>query len=122
LATTARKPSAEPPTSTHGHLLRRLFVLGGFLDRVNIEFAPGLNCIIGGRGTGKTTALEFIRFALDAAPEDAKAAARIDELAEHNLDSGRVELGIETKEASCARTPTVLCKNSDIDSDRCRSG
>ncbi|MBI2193337.1 MAG: hypothetical protein HYU36_15285 [Planctomycetes bacterium] len=35
--------------------IRWLSVVGGFMDGVDIEFAQGLNCIIGARGTGKTT-------------------------------------------------------------------
>jgi len=72
--------------------------VGGFMDGTKIEFAPGLNCIIGARGTGKTTALEFIRFALDAMPDDRDACKRIEGLVSRNLDFGRVEVGIETKD------------------------
>jgi predicted ATPase len=34
---------------------------GGFLSRQVIQFSPNLNCIIGGRGTGKSTAFEAVR-------------------------------------------------------------
>lgn len=45
---------------------------GGFLDGMKLEFSPNLNCIIGGRGSGKSTALLAIRAALGAevSPED----------------------------------------------------
>ena len=36
---------------------------GGFLDRQVIRFSRNLTCIIGGRGTGKSTALESLRAA-----------------------------------------------------------
>jgi hypothetical protein len=39
---------------------------GGFLDGVSLEFSPNLTCIIGGRGSGKSTALVAIRAALSA--------------------------------------------------------
>jgi len=39
---------------------------GGFLDGVTVEFNSNLNCIIGGRGSGKSTVLLAIRAALDA--------------------------------------------------------
>jgi len=80
------------------HRLRWLSVVGGFLDGMRVDFAPGLNCIIGARATGKTTVLEFIRFALAAMPDDSNACKRIESLVSRNLDSGRVELGIETKD------------------------
>ncbi len=35
---------------------------GGFLERCNVEFAPRLTCIIGARGTCKSTVVESIRF------------------------------------------------------------
>lgn len=50
---------------------------GGFLDGVTLEFSGNLNCIIGGRGSGKSTALLAIRAALggrltsDEDPDDA---------------------------------------------------
>ncbi len=34
---------------------------GGFLSGQVIQFSPNLNCIIGGRGTGKSTAFEAVR-------------------------------------------------------------
>jgi energy-coupling factor transporter ATP-binding protein EcfA2/histidinol phosphatase-like PHP family hydrolase len=34
---------------------------GGFLDRQVIQFSSNLNCIIGGRGTGKSTTFEAVR-------------------------------------------------------------
>lgn len=34
---------------------------GGFLDNQTIKFSKNLNCLIGGRGTGKSTILESIR-------------------------------------------------------------
>ena len=48
------------------HRICSLRVSGGFLDGAEFDLAEGLNCLIGARGTGKTTVLEFIRYALDA--------------------------------------------------------
>jgi hypothetical protein len=44
------------------HRILSLEVEGGFLDGTRLDFSDGLNCIIGGRGTGKTTVVEFIRY------------------------------------------------------------
>ncbi|MDD5259482.1 MAG: AAA family ATPase [bacterium] len=38
-----------------------LHIDGGFLHEQVIHFSPNLNCIIGGRGTGKSTAFEAVR-------------------------------------------------------------
>ena len=45
------------PVQSGVHRIRSLGVVGGFLDGTTFEFANGLNCVIGARGTGKTTAL-----------------------------------------------------------------
>ena len=46
--------------------IERVQVDEGFLDGLDLELVPGLNVIIGARGTGKTSLLELIRFALGA--------------------------------------------------------
>ena len=94
-------PKAKAAPSPAFHHLRSLKIVGGFLDGAKIDFVPGLNCIIGARGTGKTTALEFIRYALDRLPsmdDDRQARARIESLVAKNLKGGRVELKVETKD------------------------
>ena len=81
------------------HQLKSLTIIGGFLDGVRIDLATGLNCIIGARGTGKTTILELIRWAMDALPRREVAAAarkRIEALVDGNLEGGRIELEVET--------------------------
>ncbi len=47
------------PTS---HKIKSIQVEGGFLSGSRIVFDDRLNCLIGGRGTGKTTVLELIRY------------------------------------------------------------
>lgn len=46
--------------------IKKLSTTGGFLEKSVIEFADGLNCIIGARGTCKSTVVETIRFLFDA--------------------------------------------------------
>lgn len=41
---------------------------GGFLDGVSIRFSDNLNCLIGGKGTGKSTIIETIRYAFEREP------------------------------------------------------
>jgi len=53
---------------------------GGFLGENAMRFNENLNCLIGGRGTGKSTFIESLRYVLDLPPlgEEARAAhARI---------------------------------------------
>ena len=54
--------------SFNSHRIRCISIIGGFLDGTKFELADGLNCFIGARGAGKTTMLEFVRYALDALP------------------------------------------------------
>lgn len=85
---------------TH-HRIKSFSVIGGFLDGLELAFADGLNCLIGHRGTGKTTVLEFIRFVLDAfGSGDAGATSRrrVEALVRRNLGDGRIRLAIETKD------------------------
>lgn len=41
-----------------------IHIEGGFLDSSTIRFSDNLNCFIGGRGTGKSTALRSVAYAL----------------------------------------------------------
>lgn len=54
-----------------------------------------VNCIIGERGTGKTTVLELLRFAIKGSDGEPK---RQKSLLKENLGSGLVRVAIETKE------------------------
>lgn len=102
-----KEPLVSTPVRVHdvalfgSHRLKSLMVIGGFLDGTTFDLSEGMNCIIGARGTGKTTVLELVRFALDALPardEDADERRRIESLVAENLAGGRVELTIETKD------------------------
>lgn len=80
------------------HWLKEIRIIGGFLDGVVYQFSDRLNCIIGARGTGKTSILEFIRYGLNAMPINPREQKRIENLVESNLDGGRIEITIETRE------------------------
>jgi hypothetical protein len=41
---------------------------GGFLDQLSIDLSENLNVLVGGRGAGKSTVVESLRFALDIDP------------------------------------------------------
>jgi hypothetical protein len=82
------------------HVVLNLDVTGGFLAGAKLEFADGLNCLIGGRGAGKTTALEFLRFGLGLMPDPKVNAQRhraIDALVKANLGNGRLKIELRTK-------------------------
>jgi energy-coupling factor transporter ATP-binding protein EcfA2 len=58
------KAEAELPVA-YPRIISASF-MGGFLDGVRMDFTGNLNCVIGGRGSGKSTALLSIRAALGA--------------------------------------------------------
>ncbi len=75
-------------------------ITGGFLAGAELEFVDGLNCLIGGRGTGKTTALEFLRFGLGVMPDPKVSGARhraIETLVKANLGGGRLAIELRTR-------------------------
>jgi ABC-type uncharacterized transport system ATPase subunit len=87
-------------TQSAHHVVLSLSVTGGFLAGAHLTFADGLNCLIGGRGTGKTTALEFLRFGLGLMPDPRVNQQRhraIDALVKANLGNGRLSIELRTK-------------------------
>lgn len=74
----------------------RMTVAGGYLDGVRADFSDHLNTVIGGRGTGKSTLLECLRFALDLPPKGKQAQKLHQEIIKENLgrSAGRVELTV----------------------------
>ena len=71
---------------------------GGYLDGLEIEFSEHLNAVIGGRGTGKSTLLECIRYALDQRPVGKNAQRQHEGIIKENLgrEKGWVELRIRS--------------------------
>lgn len=83
------------------HRIKSVEVQGGFLDGLKIDFNDYLNCLIGGRGTGKTTILEFLRYGLDKMPDpffyEEKLKA-LDSLIQGNMGDGVVKISVETRD------------------------
>lgn len=62
--------------------IENIKIEGGALDRFQRDLSPGLNVLIGGRGTGKSSLIELIRFGLGA-PASSDAIGK--EALEHAL-------------------------------------
>ncbi|WP_193509056.1 TrlF family AAA-like ATPase [Cryobacterium sp. BB736] len=60
--------STVDPASTSRVLLREISWDGGYLDGQKIHLAEDLTALIGGRGTGKSTAIESLRYVLEISP------------------------------------------------------
>ena len=67
--------NSDPELEEHAELVALAWE-GGFLDGVSIHFNPNLNTLVGGRGTGKSTVVESLRYVLNLEPigEEAKKA------------------------------------------------
>lgn len=69
-------------------------ISGGYLDGLVVNLSDHLNTLIGGRGTGKSTLLECIRYALAIRPKGNQAAKIHDAIIKENLgrEAAQVEL------------------------------
>lgn len=84
----------EPTYRSH---IKQITVYGGYLDGLDISFSEHLNSIIGGRGTGKSTIINLIRYAMHLEPKDKDRRKEFDSMIENNLGSNsRVELIISS--------------------------
>lgn len=68
IRTPQTRVSLVDPTSSSRVLLREISWVGGFLNGQNLPLTEDLTALIGGRGTGKSTVIESLRYVLDIAP------------------------------------------------------
>ncbi len=61
---------------------------GGFLDGTRLHFNENLNVLVGGRGTGKSTIIESLRYVLSLNPLGEDASTAHDGVVRHVLKSG----------------------------------
>lgn len=80
-----RSGSSPAPGANHPFIQRLKVSNADFIDELEVNFSPNLNAIIGGRGTGKSTLLEFMRFGLERLQEDDLPAGRVRETVERLL-------------------------------------
>lgn len=76
--------------------LERVRFTGGYLTDVDIKWSGHLDTVIGGRGTGKTTLLECIRYALEFEPISDRAKRTHREIVKQNLGAGLIEVEIRS--------------------------
>jgi hypothetical protein len=98
--------NSDPPPEPHAEFLAVTWE-GGFLDGTSVHFNGNLNVLVGGRGTGKSTMIESIRYALGLDPlgEDARKAH--EGVVRHVLRSGtKISLLVRSHKPS-ARCYTI---------------
>ena len=69
---------------------------GGFLDGQVIHLNKNLNCLIGGKGTGKSTIIELIRYAMDCLSNNSMIKENEEKLIKEVLGHGKTRLVIKT--------------------------
>ena len=72
--------------------IERVQIEEGFLDGLDVAFDPGLNVIIGERGTGKTSLIELVRYCLGVQGHTADSAKRSLDHALSVLGGGQVTI------------------------------
>lgn len=110
--------------------INRIQIEGGFLDGVDIPFSPGLNVLIGARGTGKTSVIELIRYALSTKSLTVESKKRSLEHAREVLKDGEVTVtmsdlvddvtisrgaGEEESRASSTFTMPIILSQTEIE-------
>jgi chorismate mutase len=76
----ATRISLTDPTDTNHTVLLGMAWDGGFLDGVRIRFNESLNVLVGGRGSGKSTVIESLRYAFGLEPVGSTAKTEHDSM------------------------------------------
>lgn len=82
------KLNSDIDASHYSHI-EFMSVTGGYLDGLYIEFSKHLNTVIGGRGTGKSTLLECIRYAIEIDPVGKNALKKHNEIIKENIGKSK---------------------------------
>lgn len=78
---------SDPPPEPHAEFIAMAWE-GGFLDGTRLHFNGNLNVLVGGRGTGKSTVIESLRYALAIDPLGEEANKAHQGVLKHVLKSG----------------------------------
>jgi chromosome segregation ATPase len=95
--------------------VERIEVEEGFLDNLDISFKPGLNVIIGPRGSGKTSVIELIRFCLGATGVTKRSSEYALQQALAVLGSGQVTVTLNDEIFG----QIVVTRTAEDDEPRC---
>lgn len=79
--------NTDPVPEEHAELVALAWE-GGFLDGAAIHFNPNLDVLVGGRGTGKSTVVESLRYVLGLDPIGEEARKAHEGIVRHVLRSG----------------------------------
>lgn len=95
-ASRVRLNSDERPQE-HPEIVGIAWETAGFLQGCRIRLNENLNVLVGGRGTGKSTVIESLRYALDVTPVGGEAKAAHDSVVKGVLASGtKVSVAVQS--------------------------
>lgn len=89
-------------------MLLGMTVNGGFLSDQKIHFNKNLNCIIGGKGTGKSTVIELIRYCLNTQSTSDYIKSNEDSHIKYALNNGKVTLYVQAENGMVYRIERCL--------------
>ena len=114
---------SDPQREPHSELLAMTWE-GGFLSDTSIHFNENLNVLIGGRGTGKSTVIESIRYVLGLKALGEEARRTNDGIVNHVLKPGtKISLLVKSHklseheyliERTVPNPPVVKNKNGEV--------
>lgn len=84
--------------------IEKIVVRRGYLEDIELVLSPNLNALVGGRGTGKSTLIEGLRYALQVPPAGREASA---------VHQGIVEANFSRDKAGVEITLTSFRQNSE---------
>jgi len=79
---------SDPVYDAHAELVAMTWESEGFLRNCGIHFNENLNVLIGGRGTGKSTIIESLRYVLQLEPHSDRARKDHENTVKHVLKTG----------------------------------
>lgn len=112
------RPTAACRGTTSGALsvwIKNVSIEGGVLDGFNEDFDAALNVVIGGRGTGKSSVVELIRFCLGATSYTTASERESAEHALGVLGEGRVTITLTDGKDQIVVSRTALDSEPEKD-------
>lgn len=94
--------SLEDPVAKPRPSIKSVSWVGGYLDGITVPVSDDLTALIGGRGAGKSTVIESIRYALDIKPISKQMVKDHQSMVDHVLNAGTI-VRVEVESV----TPTV---------------
>lgn len=85
---------SELKEEKHSKILEFKIFSNFFAEGLHIAFNDNLNALIGGRGTGKSTLLEAIRYGLDIPYQSFEAKRRANEILTSNFSNGKINIEV----------------------------